>query len=408
MGDILDHEKQLLLSGVPGYFDRVIRDRSPMQQQLQPPEQEEEDRRSDEQRLLAAARAVEAMHRHSPRPNGEAFPASWAPLREVREAAPFAQEEPIGAAGAPAAGPAEAPAPPQEQREEPPQDPPAPNQPEPARQQIPVLRTGHSLRDPLLRIVIPDPNALQAQQQEPPTPEEMVQAMHNPQVTSQAGKLLTIHARVTMKLVQIVRVSDVSAMEEGAKEGGAEEGSSEEGSAEESAEEGSAEEGSAEGSAPEEDIAEGDVRGSSPPPIVKDLSSEMPSSPELPLPQPPNDPAQPIVVEEIAAGGIEAPGVETSVVPANEVNANEVNEMKEREDLVCETVCEITAAAGSTDQQPKPKNRCWKCNKKVPLCFQIEACRCGGYFCNNHRQAELHECGFDFKHAGREQLAKVM
>ncbi|XP_044949888.1 zinc finger A20 and AN1 domain-containing stress-associated protein 7-like [Hordeum vulgare subsp. vulgare] len=49
-------------------------------------------------------------------------------------------------------------------------------------------------------------------------------------------------------------------------------------------------------------------------------------------------------------------------------------------------------------------NRCAACRKKVGLLgFR---CRCEGTFCSVHRHSEKHDCGFDFKAAGQEQIAK--
>ncbi|CAM0905458.1 unnamed protein product [Alopecurus aequalis] len=71
---------------------------------------------------------------------------------------------------------------------------------------------------------------------------------------------------------------------------------------------------------------------------------------------------------------------------------------------------EVAATATVVDSQaaqepPKPpSNRCLSCRKKVGLTgFQ---CRCGGTFCSMHRYADSHECSFDYKKAGREQIAK--
>jgi predicted nucleic acid binding AN1-type Zn finger protein len=65
-----------------------------------------------------------------------------------------------------------------------------------------------------------------------------------------------------------------------------------------------------------------------------------------------------------------------------------------------------TAADGQAAQEPPkpPSNRCLSCRKKVGLTgFQ---CRCGGTFCSMHRYADSHECSFDYKKAGRDQIAK--
>ncbi|CAM0876755.1 unnamed protein product [Alopecurus aequalis] len=60
------------------------------------------------------------------------------------------------------------------------------------------------------------------------------------------------------------------------------------------------------------------------------------------------------------------------------------------------------------EEAPKPKppsNRCLSCRKKVGLTgFK---CRCGDTFCSMHRYADAHKCTFDYKQAGREQIAKL-
>ena len=62
---------------------------------------------------------------------------------------------------------------------------------------------------------------------------------------------------------------------------------------------------------------------------------------------------------------------------------------------------EPATAAGPT----KPAaSRCAACRKKVGLLgFR---CCCGETFCGAHRYAEKHACGFDYKRAGRERIAK--
>ncbi|WOL16101.1 hypothetical protein Cni_G24883 [Canna indica] len=50
-------------------------------------------------------------------------------------------------------------------------------------------------------------------------------------------------------------------------------------------------------------------------------------------------------------------------------------------------------------------NRCSSCRKKVGLTgFR---CRCGYLFCASHRHSDTHDCSFDYKAAGREQIAKA-
>ena len=52
--------------------------------------------------------------------------------------------------------------------------------------------------------------------------------------------------------------------------------------------------------------------------------------------------------------------------------------------------------------------RCTKedCNCKLKLTDY--ACRCGKYFCSNHRLAETHNCTFDYKEFSKEILLKTM
>ncbi|TVU49559.1 hypothetical protein EJB05_00872, partial [Eragrostis curvula] len=50
-------------------------------------------------------------------------------------------------------------------------------------------------------------------------------------------------------------------------------------------------------------------------------------------------------------------------------------------------------------------NRCNICRKRVGLTgFR---CRCGDLFCPRHRHSETHNCTFDYKTAGREEIARA-
>ncbi|CAO2191562.1 unnamed protein product [Urochloa humidicola] len=64
---------------------------------------------------------------------------------------------------------------------------------------------------------------------------------------------------------------------------------------------------------------------------------------------------------------------------------------------------EISVAVDVPAAKAKP-SRCASCNKKVGLLGFV--CRCGGTFCSVHRYTDKHPCDFDFKAAGREQIAK--
>ncbi|KAJ8754068.1 hypothetical protein K2173_001966 [Erythroxylum novogranatense] len=63
---------------------------------------------------------------------------------------------------------------------------------------------------------------------------------------------------------------------------------------------------------------------------------------------------------------------------------------------------EVAATATMTEQKPK---RCFTCKKRVGLTgFK---CKCGTTFCGVHRYPENHDCNFDFKKVGREEIAKA-
>jgi AN1-type zinc finger protein 5/6 len=71
-----------------------------------------------------------------------------------------------------------------------------------------------------------------------------------------------------------------------------------------------------------------------------------------------------------------------------------------------------SSATTTTTQEKDPANnkpataanRCETCRRKVGLTGFL--CRCGGTFCGSHRYADAHTCGFDYRAAGREQVAR--
>uniref|UniRef100_A0A1B6LWC0 AN1-type domain-containing protein n=1 Tax=Graphocephala atropunctata TaxID=36148 RepID=A0A1B6LWC0_9HEMI len=50
------------------------------------------------------------------------------------------------------------------------------------------------------------------------------------------------------------------------------------------------------------------------------------------------------------------------------------------------------------------KNRCAVCRKKVGLTGFV--CRCGGLYCAAHRYAEDHDCTFDYRGQGKEEIRR--
>jgi hypothetical protein len=65
-----------------------------------------------------------------------------------------------------------------------------------------------------------------------------------------------------------------------------------------------------------------------------------------------------------------------------------------------------TSTSASAPAVKAAPNRCAGagCKKKVGLLGFV--CRCGGTFCPVHRYTDKHVCDFDFKTAGREEIAK--
>ncbi|CAG0880574.1 unnamed protein product [Cyprideis torosa] len=56
------------------------------------------------------------------------------------------------------------------------------------------------------------------------------------------------------------------------------------------------------------------------------------------------------------------------------------------------------------DGERKKRNRCGVCKKRVGLTGF--GCRCGGLFCAVHRYSDKHECSFDYKTHGAEEIRK--
>merc|ERR1712018_658129 len=59
---------------------------------------------------------------------------------------------------------------------------------------------------------------------------------------------------------------------------------------------------------------------------------------------------------------------------------------------------------GHKEGGKKKKNRCLSCKKKVGLTGFTR--RCGGLFCSIHRYSDKHDCTFDYKELGAEEIRK--
>jgi hypothetical protein len=69
----------------------------------------------------------------------------------------------------------------------------------------------------------------------------------------------------------------------------------------------------------------------------------------------------------------------------------------------------MSEAGGSSEDKDgqdgrKKKNRCATCKKKLGLTGFT--CRCGGLFCSIHRYSDKHQCGFDYKALGAEEISR--
>jgi len=70
-------------------------------------------------------------------------------------------------------------------------------------------------------------------------------------------------------------------------------------------------------------------------------------------------------------------------------------------------VPQVSDEEAKKDERPKQANpnACWKCNKRVGLLGF--PCRCEYVFCSSHRNADDHDCCFDFKSLDRQRLEKA-
>jgi hypothetical protein len=104
--------------------------------------------------------------------------------------------------------------------------------------------------------------------------------------------------------------------------------------------------------------------------------------------------------EKAVASASETTAAQTSVfVPASPTAPPEKK---------AKTIVSVASSDGAVAsmKQPTPAttNRCAACRKKVGMLgFR---CRCEGTFCSVHRYSDKHECGFDYKTAAREKIAK--
>ncbi|WOK96602.1 zinc finger AN1 domain-containing stress-associated protein 15-like [Canna indica] len=121
--------------------------------------------------------------------------------------------------------------------------------------------------------------------------------------------------------------------------------------------------------------------------ILKPSSSSSPSPSPAPAPPPPS-PASPSLFLKPPPQDLPAP------------------ERLERSDAPVA----ISAPPKPEEDSPssplvQSSNRCLICRKRLGL--TSFRCRCGELFCPRHRYSETHDCSFDYKAAGKEQIAKA-
>uniref|UniRef100_A0ACD5X9K1 Uncharacterized protein n=1 Tax=Avena sativa TaxID=4498 RepID=A0ACD5X9K1_AVESA len=107
---------------------------------------------------------------------------------------------------------------------------------------------------------------------------------------------------------------------------------------------------------------------------------------------------------------VDSAGADTKAAFIAPVVASIAPPHKKAKMMAAVSSCDHVAYTAAADTSVKQKtaaaaaNRCATCRKKVGLLgFR---CRCEGTFCSVHRYSDKHDCGFDYKTAGREQIAK--
>lgn len=91
----------------------------------------------------------------------------------------------------------------------------------------------------------------------------------------------------------------------------------------------------------------------------------------------------------------------------NRSKSSPILELEATEDEKVNCLTPISASpliSPQSSEGKKTKKRCLECKKKVSLLGFT--CRCGGLFCSVHRYSDKHECSFDYKSPGAEQIRK--
>ncbi|XP_012251609.1 AN1-type zinc finger protein 6 [Athalia rosae] len=121
-------------------------------------------------------------------------------------------------------------------------------------------------------------------------------------------------------------------------------------------------------------------------------------------------------VSPASTGTTAQPTIPTIPQPANDLpSPKEVSrEEQEGEASASNGAAEGSVSSGDADdsfdgkesdkESKKKKNRCVLCRKKVGLTgFE---CRCGGLYCSVHRYSDKHDCKFDYKEMGAQEIRR--
>ncbi|XP_035207026.1 AN1-type zinc finger protein 6-like [Stegodyphus dumicola] len=122
-----------------------------------------------------------------------------------------------------------------------------------------------------------------------------------------------------------------------------------------------------------------------PSPKDDNLSTASPTVPALVVTPPSQDQSKPEASKQTPADSEPSPASPTSSEKGEGESSSQQDELMEKD-------------------QKKKKNRCHICKKKVGLTGF--PCRCNGLFCSVHRYSNEHNCTFDYKQLGAQEIRK--
>jgi len=92
------------------------------------------------------------------------------------------------------------------------------------------------------------------------------------------------------------------------------------------------------------------------------------------------------------------------MVPTDEAKPSTVADVASASQIASTPESASISEIATPDSSKKKSNRCVSCRKKVGLTgFE---CRCAGLFCSTHRYSDKHNCSFDYRQLGAEEIRK--